>query len=75
MFELPEVVRNRAIAEGHAEWIDRLAFADPDCRLAFGYTMNQMGQGLLLNPRGQAVVDAAYTALGYRTNEPGYWTR
>ena len=24
MFELPEVVRNRAIAEGHADWIDNL---------------------------------------------------
>lgn len=62
-------------AFGHVGAGGHLAFADPDCRLAFGYTMNQMGQGLLLNPRGQAVVDAAYTALGYRTNEPGYWTR
>ena len=62
-------------AFGHVGAGGHLAFADPDCHLAFGYTMNQMGQGLLLNPRGQSVVDAAYRSLGYRTNEPGYWTR
>jgi hypothetical protein len=36
--------------------------------------MNRMGQGILLNPRGQSLVDAAYLALGYRSNASGVWT-
>mgnify|MGYP005849939653 CR=1 FL=1 len=62
-------------AFGHVGAGGSLGFADPDCELAFGYTMNRMGAGLLLNERGQAVVDAAYRALGYRTDAPGVWVR
>ena len=40
----------------------------------FGYTMNRMGKGILLNERGQALVDAAYRALGYRSERGGSWT-
>ena len=40
-------------------------------RAAFSYTMNQMGNGILLNERGQSLIDAAYASLGYRTNAPG----
>jgi hypothetical protein len=36
--------------------------------------MNKMGLGILLNDRGQSLVDAAYSALGYRSNESGVWT-
>ena len=43
--------------------------------MSLGYSMNKMGQGILLNERGQSVVDAAYTSLGYRTNQGGVWTR
>ena len=32
--------------------------------LAFGYSMNQMGPGILLNERGQSLVDATYRVLG-----------
>jgi len=60
-------------AFGHVGAGGSLAFADPDCELAFGYSMNRMGAGLLLNPRGQALVDAAYRSLGYRTNAGGVW--
>jgi hypothetical protein len=35
--------------------------------------MNQMGLGLLLNDRGQSLVDATYKALGYRSNAGGVW--
>jgi hypothetical protein len=35
--------------------------------------MNKMGAGILLNERGQSLVDETYRCLGYRTNEPGYW--
>jgi len=34
-----------------------------------------MGAGILLNERGQALVDATYKSLGYRTNAPGVWIR
>ena len=43
--------------------------------MAFSYTMNQMGGGLLLNDRCQSLVDAAYKAMGYRTNAPGAWVQ
>ena len=43
--------------------------------LSFGDLMNQMGKGILLNDRGQALVDAAYRCLGYGTNAGGSWTR
>ena len=29
----------------------------------------------MLNERGQSLVDAAYKALGYRTNKPGHWVK
>jgi hypothetical protein len=35
--------------------------------------MNKQGRGVLLNERGQALVDATYRSLGYRTNAPGRW--
>jgi hypothetical protein len=38
--------------------------ADPAARVAIGYVMNQMGAGVLLNARGQALIDAVYTCLG-----------
>ena len=34
--------------------------ADPEASLSFGYTMNRMGAGILLNTRGQSLVDAVY---------------
>jgi hypothetical protein len=43
--------------------------------MSFGYAMNRMGTGLLLNERGQSLVDAAYGALGYRSNSSGAWCR
>ncbi len=60
-------------AFGHVGAGGSLGFADPQCRMSFGYAMNRMGTGLLLNPRGQALVDAAYGTLGYRCNASGVW--
>jgi CubicO group peptidase (beta-lactamase class C family) len=51
-------------AFGHAGMGGSLGFADPQARLSFGYAMNKQGRGVLLNERGQALVDAAYEALG-----------
>ena len=62
-------------AFGHAGAGGSVGFADPSEALAFGYSMNRMGAGILLNSRGQALVDATYRCLGYRTNAPGVWIR
>jgi CubicO group peptidase (beta-lactamase class C family) len=62
-------------AFGHAGMGGSLGFADPAARLAFGYTMNKQGRGVLLNERGQALVDAVYRSLGYRGNRSGRWVR
>jgi CubicO group peptidase (beta-lactamase class C family) len=50
-------------AFGHAGMGGSLGFADPPARLAFGYTMNRLGGGLLLNDRGQSLVTASYKSL------------
>ncbi len=50
-------------AFGHVGAGGSIGFADPEYGLAFSYTMNQMGMGLLLNDRGQSLVDATYAIL------------
>jgi len=60
---------------GHVGAGGSLGFADPDCNLSFGYTMNRMGVGVFLNQRGQSLVDAVYTKLGYRSNKSGVWAK
>ncbi len=49
-----------ATAFGHVGAGGSLGFADPARGLAFGYTMNRMGAGVLLNERGQRLVDSLY---------------
>ncbi|MFC4114570.1 serine hydrolase domain-containing protein [Nonomuraea zeae] len=60
-------------AFGHAGMGGSVGFCDPAARLAFGYTMNKQGPGLGVNPRGQALVDATYRALGYQQVYGGIW--
>jgi CubicO group peptidase (beta-lactamase class C family) len=60
-------------AFGHAGMGGSLGFADPTVGLSFGYVMNKQGRGVLLNDRGQELVDALYRALGFRTNRDGRW--
>ena len=60
-------------AFGHVGAGGSIGFACPESNMAFGYTMNQMGLGLLLNDRGQSLIDEAYKALGYRSNASGAW--
>jgi CubicO group peptidase (beta-lactamase class C family) len=47
-------------AFGHVGAGGSIGFADPAHGLAVGYSMNQMGPGILLNERGQSLVDAIY---------------
>ena len=60
-------------AFGHVGMGGSVGFADPGTGLAFGYTMNRMGAGILLNTRGQSLVDAAYVAAGARSDASGAW--
>jgi CubicO group peptidase (beta-lactamase class C family) len=38
-------------------------FADPDAKVGFGYVMNQMGPGILIDPRASALIDALYSSI------------
>lgn len=62
-------------AFGHVGSGGSIGFADAQAGLSFGYAMNQQGLGVLLNERGQGLVDAVYKALGYRSDETGAWTK
>ncbi len=62
-------------AFGHVGYGGSVGLADPACRMSFGYSMNRMGAGILLNERGQSLVDAVYRALGYRSNASGAWIK
>jgi CubicO group peptidase (beta-lactamase class C family) len=50
-------------AFGHVGAGGSLGMADPVAEVAIGYAMNRMGPGLLLNERGQSLVDAVYDCL------------
>lgn len=75
---LPGVVNSSLLmsesAFGHVGAGGSIGLADPEARMSFGYAMNRMGTGVLLNERGQSLVDAVYSTLGYRTNQGGAWT-
>jgi CubicO group peptidase (beta-lactamase class C family) len=51
-------------AFGHVGAGGSIGFADVAHGLAFGYSMNRMGPGILLNERGQSLVAATYDVLG-----------
>ena len=51
-------------AFGHVGMGGSIGFADPEAGLAMGYAMNKQGAGILLNDRGQSLVDAAYAVVG-----------
>jgi CubicO group peptidase (beta-lactamase class C family) len=53
-------------AFGHVGMGGSIGFADPSVGLSFGYAMNRQGNGILLNERGQGLVDAAYACLETR---------
>jgi CubicO group peptidase (beta-lactamase class C family) len=60
-------------AFGHVGAGGSVGFADPGAGMSFGYAMNKMGPGILMNERGQSLVDAAYRCLEYSSNSSGVW--
>jgi CubicO group peptidase (beta-lactamase class C family) len=50
-------------AFGHGGAGGSIGMADPVARLSIGYVMNQLGPGILLNERGQSLIDAVYESL------------
>jgi CubicO group peptidase (beta-lactamase class C family) len=62
-------------AFGHVGMGGSVGFADPEAELSFGYTMNRLGAGILLNARGQGLVDAAYRSAGYTNDASGAWRK
>ena len=48
-------------AFGHVGQGGSFTLCDPDRNLTIAYTMNQLGPGMLLNPRGQGLIDALYS--------------
>jgi CubicO group peptidase (beta-lactamase class C family) len=52
-----------ANAFGHPGAGGSLGFADPEAKIGFGYAMNRMGGGILLDPRAKALIAATYASL------------
>lgn len=50
-------------AYGHVGAGGSVAFANPEHRMGFAYTMNRMGPGVLLNERAERLISAAYATL------------
>jgi CubicO group peptidase (beta-lactamase class C family) len=48
---------------GHPGAGGSIGFADPDARIGFGYTMNQMGSDALIDGRASALFNAMFAAL------------
>jgi CubicO group peptidase (beta-lactamase class C family) len=60
-------------AFGHVGFGGSVGFADPACRLAFGYTLNRHGSRVTVDERAQSLIDATYRSLGYQSDAPGVW--
>lgn len=62
-----------ANAFGHVGHGGSFGFYDADAELSAAYIMNQQGPGILLNERGEALITATYTALGFQKTTAGAW--
>ena len=38
-------------------------FADPDCKMSFGYLVNKLGGEYLINERGQSLINSCYKSI------------
>jgi CubicO group peptidase (beta-lactamase class C family) len=50
-------------AFGHVGAGGSIGFASPDAKMSFGYAMNKQGDGILMNDRGQGLIDAVYRSI------------
>ena len=62
-------------AFGHVGAGGSFGLCDREAEFSIGYTMNRLHPGVLVDERGQALIDTAYRSAGYRTNAPGVWVR
>ncbi len=62
-------------AFGHVGAGGSIGFADPPARMSFGYAMNQMGQGIMLNDRGQSIAGGrrTYRNSNAKSSAGGVW--
>ncbi len=60
----PEIQMLGPNSFGHAGAGGSLGFGDFDSGVAFGYVMNQMGSGLLIDPRAARLISAVKDCLG-----------
>ena len=60
-------------AFGHVGHGGSFGFCDPEAGIAGAYVMSQQGAGILVNERGQALIDACYKQLGYSGVSAGAW--
>ncbi len=60
----PEIQMLGPNSFGHAGAGGSLGFGDFDRGVAFGYVMNQMGSGLLIDPRAARLIDAVRQCVG-----------
>lgn len=51
-------------AFGHVGMGGSIGLAYPEAGMAIGYAMNKLGGGILLNERGQGLIDAAFETVG-----------
>jgi CubicO group peptidase (beta-lactamase class C family) len=61
----PEIQMLGPNSFGHAGAGGSLGFGDFDTGVAFGYVMNQMGSGLLIDPRAARLIAAVKDCLGH----------
>ena len=61
----PEIQMLGPNSFGHAGAGGSLGFGDFDSGVAFGYVMNQMGSGLLIDPRAARLIGAVRDSLGH----------
>ena len=60
-------------AFGHVGMGGSFGFCDREAGFSAGYVMNQHGHGILLNDRGQSLVDAMYASAGFASVRGGAW--